>query len=576
MKFLGTYVKKYRWSFLLSFILVGIAVAAQLIQPSILASIINSIAANDTENITNYGMILMGVAFIGLVAGVLNTVLAAKIAQKTGADIRNRVFDKVQEFSYNNIEKFSASNLVVRLTNDSQQAQSLIMILLQSLTRIPIMFVGSLVLAMTTMPQLWWMIVLVMVLVSTIVMVSFGIMGPKFGKIQRYLERINAIAKENFMGMRVVKSFVQESAQVDKFAVESEKLTAQNIQVGYVFGILIPSFFLIMDGGVAIVLLVVGNMGMANPAIVGDTVAFVNYLVMIMMSLMIGGMMVSFSSRAFISVGRIKEVLDAKTDMDFVSNGKDIGTGSIVFDNVSFTYEGHDVPTLDKLSFSIDPNETIGIVGATGSGKSTLVQLIARIYDPSEGTVLIDGQDLKSINNESIRKEVALVLQRPTLFSGTIADNIRHGKRDATLEEMTWAARVAQAEEFILETDKGFDAHVYQRGSNFSGGQKQRISIARGLVGKPKVLILDDSTSALDARSEKLVKQGLIDELDGTTKIIVSQKISSIIHADKILVLDEGRLVASGTHTQLIRDSEQYIEIFETQKGKEVIEDVVR
>lgn len=571
MKFIWEYIKKYKFSFLMSFVLVGVAVASQLIQPKIIASIINAIASGDIQSITSYGLVLVGLALVGLVAGVTNTVIAAKIAQKTGSDIRNRVFDKVQSFSYNNVEKFSASNLVVRLTNDSQQAQSLIMILLQSLTRIPIMFIGSFVLAMQVMPQLWWVVILVMFLVILSVMISFGIMGPKFGKIQGYIERINAIAKENFTGMRVVKSFVQEESEINKFNAESTKLTKETILVGYVFGLLMPTFFLIMDGGTAFVMMLVGRMAEANPAVIGDVVSFISYLVQIMMSLMIGGMMVSFSSRAFVSVARIKEVLDTEADMIYPEVGETIESGSIVFDNVSFTYDGIEFPTLENISFTVNPKETIGIVGATGSGKSTLVQLIARIYDPSEGKISVGGHALETISNDQIRKNVALVLQRPTLFSGTIADNIRHGKRDASEEEMIWAAGIAQAEGFIMDEPNGFDSEVYQRGANFSGGQKQRISIARGLVGKPKILILDDSTSALDAQSEKRVKEGLINELSDTTMVIVSQKISSIVHADQILVLNEGKLVAKGKHRDLIESSAVYQEIFETQKGKEAM-----
>ena len=568
MKFLWKYVRKNKLSFMLSFLLVGVSVAAMLIQPSIMGSIIDAVARGDIDNITTYGLILVGIALVGLVSGILNTILAARIAQRTGSDIRLELFDKVNEFSYSNIEKFSASNLVVRLTNDSAQAQNLIMILLQTLTRIPIMFVGSLILAMTTIPQLWWIVVLVVILVFAAVMVSFGMMGPKFGKIQMYLERINAIAKENFMGMRVVKSFVQEESEIEKFTKESQMLTKETISVGYIFGLLIPSFFFIMDGGNALALLLVGVLVETDPSIIGASVSFTSYLVMVMMSLMIGGMMVSFSSRAFVSIARIKEVLDTEPDMTFENNDIVLNSGNIEFENVSFVYDGDEEETLRNVSFSINQNETIGVVGATGSGKSTLAQLIARIFDPSEGRILIDDTDLKDLSNEELRKNVSIVLQRPTLFSGTIADNIRHGKRDASYEEMSWAAKIAQAEKFILEEEGGFDAEVYQRGANFSGGQKQRISIARGLVGNPKVLILDDSTSALDAHSEKLVKEALINDLVDTTKVIVSQKISSIVQADKILVLDKGKLVASGTHKELLVSSPTYVEIFETQKGK--------
>lgn len=563
------YIKKYKGAFIGSFLLVGITVVTMLIQPNILSLIINSIVVSDTSTIRYYGMVLIGLALLGLVAGILNTVLASKVSQRIGSDIRESIFSKVQTFSYSNIEKFSASNLVIRLTNDSQQAQNLVVIILMSLMRIPLMFIGSLILAIMTMPQLWWVILLVLVLVILVVMVSFGMMGPKFAKIQHYLENINAIAKENFMGMRVVKSFVQEDAEIKKFNTEGEKLTHEIIVVGYIFSFMIPTFFLIMDGMSAFVIFMIGNMTEIDPAVIGSTVKFISYLVMVMMSLMIGGMMVSFASRAFVSVSRINEVLNTKADMTFNEEGPHLDNGSIIFDNVSFTYPGQDKPTLQDISFTINHGETIGVVGATGSGKSTLVQLMARIYDPSSGDIIVGNHPFPTINKSSYHQDISLVLQRPVLFSGTIADTLRQGKADATLEEMVRAAEIAQALEFIEKEPGQFEATVYQRGANFSGGQKQRLSIARGLIGNPKILILDDSTSALDAHSEKLVREGLIEKLTETTQVIISQKISSIVHADNILVLDEGRLVAQGRHHDLIQNSDVYREIFETQKGRD-------
>ena len=573
MSLLFEYIKKYKVSFLLSFVFISIAVIAQLKQPQIIAEIIGSIVEGDIDLITQQGILLIVIAGVGFVGGFVNTIIAAKIAQKTGSDLRRRVFDKVQTFSYSNIEKFQASNLVVRLVNDTQQAQSLIMIILQSLLRIPIMFVGSFILAMTVLPQLWWIVVLVMVLVIVSVGVAFSIMGPKFGRMQRLIEKINAIAKENFMGMRVVKSFVQEDAEITKFNEESDLLTKEIIGVGYVFSFLMPAFFLIMDGGVALIVLMAGFLAESDPSVIQSTIAFISYVVMIMMSLMIGGMMVSFSSRAFVSMARIKEVLDTEVDMLFVEDSKPITSGNIEFKDVSFIYHDVEEATLRNVSFTIEHGQTLGVVGATGSGKSTLGQLIARIFDPSSGSVLIDGIDLKEISQSSLRSEVSLVLQKPILFSGTIAENIRQGKKDATHEELRSAAAIAQALEFIENEPQGFESEVYQRGANFSGGQKQRISIARGLVNKPAVLILDDSTSALDAKSEKLVKEGLKAEMTNTTKVIVSQKISSIVHADKILVLHEGVLVDQGTHKELLERSDVYKEIYDTQKGKVTISD---
>ena len=567
MSLLLEYVKKHKGSFLLSFLFIGVSVGSQLIQPNIMSTIINAIVAQDTDKISFYGLVMIGLAVLGFVVGISNTILAAKISQKVGYDLRQRVFSKVQDFSFANVESFSASNLVIRTVNDAQQAQALVMIMLQQLSRIPVLFIGSFVLAILKIPQLWWVPLVVLVLVLFVMMVSFGMMGPKFAGIQRGVERINNIAKENFSGMRVVKSFVQEEQEIDKFTQGSLKLTQDTIYVGVIFSFLMPTFYLVMDGAIAFVVWVMGDIAKADPTIIGNSVSFISYLVMIMMSLLIGGMMVTFASRAFVSVKRIKEVLDTVNTMPLGKDTHPLQQGNIVFDHVSYTYETDEDESISDISFAINHGETLGIIGATGSGKSTLAQLIARIYDPREGAILIDGKDIKTLDDATLRAGVSLVLQRPVLLSGTIADNIRHGKKDASEEDLIRAAKISQAYEFIERLDNTFDAEVYQRGTNFSGGQKQRISIARGVVGNPKVLILDDSTSALDAKSERLVQDALRTQLHDSTKVIVSQKISSIINADKILVLDQGKLVAQGTHRELLDTSDVYREIYATQMG---------
>lgn len=576
MSLLFEYIKKYKGSFILSFTLISISVASQLIQPNIMSNIINAIVSQDTSMISTYGILMICLAVLGFVVGIANTAIAAKVSQKVGYDLRERVFNKVQGFSFSNVESYSASNLVIRTVNDAQQAQSLIMIMLQQLSRIPILFTGSFVLAIIKVPQLWWVPIMVLVLVLIVMMVSFGMMGPKFGRIQRGVEKINNIAKENFSGMRVVKSFVQEESETNKFTEGSLGLTQDTIFVGIVFSFLMPTFYLIMDGTIAFVVYIMGDMAKMNPAIIGNAVSFISYLVMIMMSLLIGGMMMSFASRAFVSVGRIKEVLDTVNDMEYVSDSREVQSGSIKFSNVSYTYASDEEESVTNVSFEIEHGKTLGVIGATGSGKSTLAQLIARIYDPSSGEIMIDGLNIKSYEDSKFRSNVAIVLQRPILFSGTIADNIRQGKQNASEDELIRAAKISQSYEFISKLEKGFNSEVYQRGTNFSGGQKQRISIARGVVSNPKVLILDDSTSALDAKSERKVQEALMQDMNDTTKVIVSQKISSIIHADTILVLDKGRLVAQGTHSELINSSEVYREIYATQMGnpKLVEEDV--
>jgi len=567
MKILKKHVKGYGWLILLSFALVSTMVVAQMIQPNVLKDIINAIAVGNNEEITKLGLQLILVAIVGLIAGVANTFIAAKIAQKVGYSLRTEIFETIQSFSFQNIEKFSAGNLVVRLTNDVQQVQNLIMMMLQALMRMPLMFLVSFVMAFAVLPQLWWVIVLFVVLVITIMALTLSQLGPRFSKTQRFLERVNTIAKENFLGIRVVKSFVQEEAEIEKFTDASNKLAQETMKIGYTFSFMMPIIMILSDSAAILSVYLIGGMVDADPSVVSSIVAFVSYLMRISMAIVIGASMLSFASRAFVSLRRISEVLETKSDLVFGSQNAIGVNGSVVFDHVSFQYEDASEMTLTDINFRINAGELIGIIGATGSGKTTLAQLIARIYNPKAGTIKIGEELIETFSEEALRELVSIVLQKPIIFSGTIADNIRQGKADATEDEMQRAAEIAQAAEFIAALPAGFNSEVYQRGVNFSGGQKQRISITRGIVGGPKILILDDSTSALDANSEKLVKAAIDEKLTDTTKIIISQKISSIVHADKIFVLEEGKLVGSGTHKELLASNEVYQEIYETQKG---------
>ncbi|MBC1335592.1 ABC transporter ATP-binding protein [Listeria booriae] len=571
MKVLFHHLKKYKLQTTLSTLFIVVMVISQLWQPKLLQQVLEAIIKDDMDEITNIGILLIIIAIVGLIAGILNTILSAKVAQGVGADIRETSFRKIQTFSFSNIERLSTGNLVVRQTNDITQVQNLVMLSLQSLTRIPIMFIGSFILAMYTLPELWWIIIVLVVLVFLIVFLIFGRMGKHFGKIQTFIDRVNAIAKENLAGMRVVKSFVQEDNELQRFTNTSDKLTHHTIVVGQLFSIMIPAFMLVSNMAVVAAIYFAGDLVKDNPEVIGAIASFMNYLMQIMMAIIIGGMLMMMASRAMISLQRIGEVLDTEPDIKYDENAQDKDlVGSVEFRDVSFQYEGDETKALKHVSFQARPGEMVGIVGATGSGKSTLAQLIPRLYDPTEGQVLIGGEDLKKVSKQTLRNTVSLVLQRAILFSGTIAENLRHGKKDATSEDMEKAIRIAQAKEFIERQADVYDAPIVERGNNFSGGQKQRLSISRGIIGDPKILILDDSTSALDARSEKLVKEALNKELNDTTTFIIAQKISSVIHADKILVLDAGELVGVGSHKELLETSETYREIYDTQKGKEV------
>ena len=569
MKLILRHAKKYKVAVFISLLSVAVMVAAALWQPKLLQQVLEAIITEDNDEMKTIGIYLISLALLGLAAGVTNTIFSAKVAQGVSADIREEAFRKIQTFSFGNIEQFSAGNLVVRLTNDITQIQNLVMVSLQSLFRIPFLFIGAFILAMITMPQLWWIIVALIVTVFLITALSFTRMGKHFMIIQKLIDRVNSIAKENLLGIRVVKSFVQEENQLKSFSKVSEDLTKHNIIVGTLFSVMIPSFMLAANLAVVGAIFFVSDLVKDDPTLIGGIASFMNYLMQIMMAIIIGGMMMMMTSRAAVSLKRIAEILDAEPDLTYLDVPEQELTGSVTFDHVSFRYPGEDTDTLKDISFSIKPGEMVGIVGATGAGKSTLAQLIPRLFDPTEGKVEVGGVDLRQVNEKSLRQTVSFVLQKAILFSGTIAQNLRQGKKNATEKEMEHASSIAQAKEFIEKLSDRYEAPVEERSSNFSGGQKQRLSITRGVIGDPKILILDDSTSALDARSEKLVREALDRDLKGTTTIVIAQKIASVVKADRILVLDEGRLVGEGTHEELVAGNRVYQEIFETQKGTE-------
>ena len=562
-------IKAYKWQALASLVMTGLMVTSSLLQPRYLQEVLEALLTGDNEAIYTIGFWLILVALIGLVAGGINVVLAAYIAQGVSSDLREDAFRKIQTFSYANIEKFNAGNLVVRMTNDINQIQNVVMMTFQILFRLPILFIGSFILAVVTLPSLWWVLVLMVVLIVAMTGLMMGMMGPRFAKFQTLLERINAIAKENLRGVRVVKSFVREKDQFAKFTQVSDELLGENLYIGYAFSIVQPVMMLISYGAVFLSIWLVAGMAESDPSVVGSIASFVNYLSQIIFTIVMVGFLGNSVTRAMISLRRIREILDTEPAMTFKDVEDEDLEGSLSFENVTFTYPNDEEPILKDVSFDIAAGEMVGVVGATGAGKSTLAQLIPRLFDPQQGSIKIGGKDIRTVSEGTLRKTVSIVLQRAILFSGTIADNLRQGKGDATVSEMERAARIAQASEFISRMDLAFESPVEERGTNFSGGQKQRMSIARGVVSNPKILIFDDSTSALDAKSERLVQEALNKDLKGTTTIIIAQKISSVVHADKILVLDQGRLIGQGKHADLVATNPVYREIYETQKGKE-------
>lgn len=565
-----SHVRNYRIPVLGSVISLIIAAFCSLLQPWLLQDTLNCLMKNDAAGIKRYGIFLLLLAAIGVVCGILNIWFAAKTAQGVTSDVREQLYRKIQSFSFSNIEKFSVGTLIVRLINDMNQVTNIIMTTLMQVLRMPIILIGSFVMGIVTLPRYWWVQILLLLIVSLVLFFVFPSLDKLFSKYQVWFDECNTVARESMQGVRVVKSFNQQDQETEKFTASSNELNQLNIKIGYVFSILMPAFTLVVCIGTALIVYLVGkNIGL-YPKDISAISSYVGYLSQMLSNLAFGGMMLAQYSRGLVSLKRIDEVIETEPDLKFNHEESNVDLkGSVEFDDVSFKYPGSSKETLSHVSFKVDPGETVGIVGRTGSGKSTLVSLLVRLYDPTSGTVRLGGCDLRDVNERKLRKMAALVQQKALLFSGTIADNLRQGDENATEEDMERAIEISQAKEFIDKYPDRFEHVVEERSANFSGGQQQRLSIARGVIGKPKVLILDDSTSALDAESEKKVQAGLEQKLGDATVFIIAEKIFSVMHADKILVMDDGKIKAMGTHEELLLTSPLYQEIYETQRARE-------
>lgn len=565
-----SHVRNYRIPVLGSVISLIIAAFCSLLQPWLLQDTLNCLMKNDAAGIKRYGIFLLLLAAIGVVCGILNIWFAAKTAQGVTSDVREQLYRKIQSFSFSNIEKFSVGTLIVRLINDMNQVTNIIMTTLMQVLRMPIILIGSFVMGIVTLPRYWWVQILLLLIVLLVLFFVFPSLDKLFSKYQVWFDECNTVARESMQGVRVVKSFNQQDQETEKFTASSNELNQLNIKIGYVFSILMPAFTLVVCIGTALIVYLVGkNIGL-YPKDISAISSYVGYLSQMLSNLAFGGMMLAQYSRGLVSLKRIDEVIETEPDLKFNHEESNVDLkGSVEFDDVSFKYPGSSKETLSHVSFKVDPGETVGIVGRTGSGKSTLVSLLVRLYDPTSGTIRLGGCDLRDVNERKLRKMAALVQQKALLFSGTIADNLRQGDENATEEDMERAIEISQAKEFIDKYPDRFEHVVEERSANFSGGQQQRLSIARGIIGKPKVLILDDSTSALDAESEKKVQAGLEQKLGDATVFIIAEKIFSVMHADKILVMDDGKIKAMGTHEELLLTSPLYQKIYETQRAGE-------
>lgn len=571
MKRFWKYVRPYLAGFLIGPLLMIVEVVGEVILPKLMALIINNgVATGDIGYIVRVGLLMGLVALIMIAGGTGGCYLAARSSISFATDLRADLFGKVQQFSFRNIDHYSTGSLVTRLTNDVTQVQNVIRMALIMLLRSPGMLIGALIMAFAMNAKLALVIAVVapvlVILLALIIRAGY----PRFDALQGKLDSLNNSIQENLANVRLIKSFVREDYQNEKFRKTNGEYKDGMLRAMNIVILNMPLMMLMMNLTTIAVVWFGGNFVIEGGMQVGDLTAFTTYVVQILMSLMMLAMILLQSSRALASAHRILEVLNTEIDLtDDDAKQKDarVNHGSVEFKHVNFGYGNNTV--LEDLNFKIEPGQTVGIIGATGSGKTSLVQLIPRLYDVTGGQVLVDGIDVRDYSIRALREGVGMVLQSNVLFSGTIAENLRWGDADASLEEIRAIANHAQADGFITSFAQGYDTELGQGGVNVSGGQKQRLCIARALLKKPKILILDDSTSAVDTATEAKIRQAFRTDLKETTKLIIAQRISSVADADQIIVLEDGKILDMGTHDELMQRCEAYQEIYYSQKEKE-------
>ena len=567
-----SYILPYKSAFILGPLMMVTEVLGEILLPKFMSMIINhGVAQKDGGYILKMGLVMAITSFLMAAGGILGAYFAAKASISFTSDLRRDLFARVQQFSFKNIDTFSTGSLVTRLTNDIQQVQNLIMMGLRMMLRAPGMFLGALVMAFWMNAELAAVILVVIPLLTAAIVWILRTAYPRFTAMQKALDTLNSGIQEVLTNVRVVKSFVREDYEEKRFADTNRELKEAGLRALKIVIATMPVMMFAMNVTTLAVVWFGGNLIIGGRMAVGDLTAFTTYIVQILMSLMMLSMVFLQSSRAMASIRRIDEVLDEPIDLsDENASQKDrkVEKGRVEFKDVSFSYREGGEPVLSHISLTAEPGETIGILGATGSGKTSLVQLIPRLYDVTEGSVRVDGIDVREYSLKNLRDGVGMVLQKNVLFSGTIEENLRWGDETATEEEVRRAAVYAQADSFVNSFAEGYKTEMGQGGVNVSGGQKQRLCIARALLKKPKILILDDSTSAVDTATEAAIRTAFREDLKDTTKFIIAQRLSSLEYADRILVLEDGRMIGEGTQEKLLASCEAYREIYETQYGK--------
>ena len=578
MKRYKKYITPYLSAFVIGPLMMLTEVAGEVMLPKFMSMIINNgVADRNLAYIGKMGALMVLTVLFMAVGGILGAYFSAKASISFTSDMRNDLFRKVQQFSFENIDGYSTGSLVTRLTNDVQQVQNVLMMGLRMALRAPGMFLGALIMAFMMNRQLAAIILIVIPLLLAAIILILKTAFPRFGEMQRRLDRLNSGIQESLTNVRVVKSFVREDHEIEKFSRLNRDLKESSLRALRIVITTMPVMMFAMNVTTLAVVWYGGNIIIAGKMPVGDLTAFTTYIVQILMSLMMLSMVFLQSSRASASMKRINEIFDTEinlTDDNAENKDKKVTEGRVEFKNVSFGYSGENGRkdlVLEGISFMAEPGQTIGIIGSTGSGKTSLVQLIPRLYDVTGGEVLVDGVNVKEYSLKHLREGVGMVLQKNVLFSGTIEENLRWGNEDAPMEDVIRFSESAQADPFVKTFKNGYDTEMGQGGVNVSGGQKQRLCIARALLKRPKILILDDSTSAVDTATEAKIRESLYHDLKDTTKIIIAQRISSVQEADQILVLEDGKIIGHGTHEELLKTCEAYSEIYMTQIGNQSI-----
>ncbi|HEX2926002.1 MAG TPA: ABC transporter ATP-binding protein [Ruminiclostridium sp.] len=570
MQFLYRYAKKYWKQFGAAVLFVTLEALCDLLQPTIMSRIIDEGVANRRmEIVLQLGALMLGITFLGALAATARNIISSRASQRLGSELRLDLYEKMQGLSLYNIDSLDRASLVIRLTNDVTQVQMLANGLMRISLKAPLLCLGSLVMAVSLNPWLTIILAIVVPVIGVLIVINMKLGVPVYLKVQRALDCVNRVTREYLAGVRVVKAYNRFHYEVGKFEKANEELKDWSITAMRRMTVFVPSVMLAMNLGIVAVLWL-GALGVNKGQVqAGEIIAFINYMTQILVSLLIISMMFNVFVKARVSAERIGEVFlqdNVQTWID--DNVKLPGVkGRIDFLKVSFSYQGQE-PILRNINLTCLPGETVGIIGSTGSGKSTLVNLIPRFYDASEGCVQVEGENVQYIAPQVLREKIAVVPQKTVLFSGTILDNIRWGKEDASLFEVETAAKLAEAHEFIMSFPGKYHTQLGQGGVNLSGGQKQRLAIARALIRNPEILILDDCTSAVDVATEARIKESLKSFKTALTCIIISQRIATVRDADKIVVMDGGEIAGCGTHEELVRICRVYREIIQSQIGK--------